>query len=398
MEQEHSIAPDGQYAYPPAAPSISNVMASARVEHTEDATRCCTVCGEDSSCIGFVFEHVSRTCVLLPSAGERRLVPRYNAGMTSGFVRRFSAYSASPPPSPPPVECSLVPGQGWSGGRQAVIGPAQAPEGQLMSSAEVCCGVCAANPECSKFTFVAHSWAPGFGDCTLYTAVAEAFKIEVEGLVRGTVRSRDVALIFAEPPAPPHPKGLAGPSPPPVPPTFPFMAILEHTEDKSRGGARKEDTGSTSIVLGAAMSFIAAIVVIVIVLRWAFCTPTSTRGKFAPVAQATPRPRPGRATRAQIAMAEASDDEGDDFDDDGDGRGRLGHAPPARRVGDQKQLLQLGYTEEDGMPFNGFGDQHGAKPKPRSKGEDKERKKGGGKSSKHGKSDRKPKRSERSQV
>jgi hypothetical protein len=146
------------------------------------------------------------------------------------------------------------------------------------------------------------------------------------------------------------------------------------------------------------MSFIAAIVVIVIVLRWAFCTPTSTRGKFAPVAQATPRPRPGRATRAQIAMAEASDDEGDDFDDDGDGRGRLGHAPPARRVGDQKQLLQLGYTEEDGMPFNGFGDQHGAKPKPRSKGEDKERKKVGGKSSKHGKSDRKPKRSERSQV
>ena len=309
---DRDISTSSTQASPP--PPSGNAMAYAQVDHTGNATECCVLCAKDETCQGFVFEQGSHVCVSLPLTQGQRLVPRYNAGMTAGFVRRFEGSSASPPPSPPPAQCTLKHDMGFSSGGGDKIGDAKPPEGTLMSSPEVCCGVCAADKECVKFSFKARSWAPGIGDCVMYRATAEAFVKAGEGLIAGTVMSRDIERDFLDPPAPPF-VGIK--SPPPAPPNFPGRMSFEH--HSSNGLIDGDDP--TGIMVGAATSFMGAIIVICLVARWAMSAGSARKGKFAPV---TPSPRgrkPGKAVeRARLAMQTPdSEDDDDDDDDDDDG-------------------------------------------------------------------------------
>ena len=284
------VAQPGDSLIPsPPPPPPKNAMANARVDRAMNSTGCCQMCAEDLSCAGFVFEVASKVCVILPAQSSEHLTLKYNIGMTSGYVRRFQRSEYSPPPSPPPARCSMVSDQGFSGGRSAMIGPGQAPNGQPMASAELCCGSCAAHPQCVKFTFRFQPWSPGIGECILYRDIAEAFIRTGEYLTAGTVLARDIAQVFIEPPFPPQANDAPRPSPPPVPPVFPIMAKLRH-EDTSTPQGQDADALDT----GAMVSLGGAGLVILLVMRWAFCGSDSGRqAKFARVDKHGKRP--GRA-------------------------------------------------------------------------------------------------------
>jgi hypothetical protein len=316
---------------PPSSPS-GNAMANAEVQHSSNATGCCNLCAEAESCHGFVFEEASHVCVLLPQARGQRLVPRYNAGMTAGFVRRYAGSSASPPPSPPPAQCKLVADRGFSGGGGSRIGEGKPATGTLMTSAEVCCGVCAADPECTKFSFKVHAWAPGLGDCVMFRPSAEAFVKAGEGLVAGTVTSKDIERFFLDPPLPPHVGTAPMPSPPPTPPEFPGMMATSQHSTKS---ARNDADDPTAIMVGAATSFVGAAIVIGLVARWAMGGGSSRRGKFAAV-KPSPRGRRARPGNA-IEHARLADSDDDNDDDTGSKRGRVSRNKHLRN----EQLLQL---------------------------------------------------------
>jgi len=219
----------------------------------------------------------------------------------------------------------MVSDQGFSGGRSAMIGPGQAPNGQPMASAELCCGSCAAHPQCVKFTFRFQPWSPGIGECILYRDIAEAFIRTGEYLTAGTVLARDIAQVFIEPPFPPQANDAPRPSPPPVPPVFPIMAKLRH-EDTSTPQGQDADALDT----GAMVSLGGAGLVILLVMRWAFCGSDSGRqAKFARVDKHGKRP--GRARMERLTMAPAYDDDEDDDDDDDDDDDNSRMCPSARK-------------------------------------------------------------------
>ena len=338
-----STSTEGLPPSPPSSEITENAMARAKVDHTESATACCTSCADDESCEGFVFEHASHVCVSLPTTGSQQLVPRFNPGMTSGFVRRYSTSEKSPPPSPPPAQCKMLADRNFAGSKQAKIGVGRPPDGQLMASAEVCCGVCAAHPECTKFTFEAHSWTPGIGECMLFRGIAEAFKSSVAGLVAGTVVSRDIAAHFVDPPTPPQLEGAPRPSPPPYPPEYPVMATLVQYPVSGSGEGNRE--APQGVMMGAAIAFVILGMLIIFLIRF-FCCSADAKPKFKSVA---PRARPGRAIKGPGATARlmngASDDddeEDDDDDDDDEPRSRRGKKGKQRgkKGGKQKLLTQ----------------------------------------------------------
>ena len=320
--------PGGSVTPSPPPPPPVNAMALARVEHATNSTACCAVCGEDPTCQGFVFEEASKVCVVLPAQSSERLVPRYNLGMTSGFVRRYDNSGESPPPSPPPAHCSMVSDQGFSGGRSVKIGQGWAPHGQLMSSAELCCGACAAHPECAKFTYQFHPWSPGLGECILFRALAEAYSQEGEYLTAGTVLSRDIGRSFYSPPTPPQDDTMPRPSPPPTPPYFPFMATMDRERDPDAPDLisySPETLGSN-----AAMSLFGAALFIGLVVRWAFCSadPNLSAGSLRPSMASRdgggPPPAEG-SVRSADDGARLDDEEDDDEEMNGGG-----YPPPPR--------------------------------------------------------------------
>jgi len=344
-----SLAPS-----PPPPPPV-NAMALARVHHTINSTACCARCADDATCQGFVFEEASKVCVVLPAQRSERLVPKHNLGMTSGFVRRFNRSEDSPPPSPPPAQCSVVSDQSFSGGRNAKIGQGWAPHGQLMSSAGLCCGACAEHPECAKFTFRFLPWSPGLGECTLFRSTAEPFAKEGEYLTAGTVFSRDVAQSFVLPPTPPHSDGVPRPSPPPGPPTFPFMARLRTSAAPSSAfdDGTEEEKEPITVGTGAVMSLLGAALVITLVVRWAICAPdASGSGKFAPVGRQQSGAKPGRA---RMTMTPAFDEHDEDVDCDGDSEGQEEEDEGYERRGRRRSgrgpiMLELVQRDEDELP------------------------------------------------
>lgn len=364
---------EGENIFVPPPPPPENAMAEARVEKTADPVACCTACAGDVKCEGFVYEQASSVCVLLPGARDARLVPRYNAGMTSGFVRRFQSSNVSPSPAPPPAQCSYATDQGFAGPNEVTIGSGQPPRGVLMTSREICCGSCAFHPDCAKFTYVPNTWSPGrVGVCTMFTGLAEAFIKKGSNLEGGVVLSKDVAQHFLHSPTPPQALDKPRPSPPPLPPEFPFMAILK-LEDILGGKQQAENKKHSSVgdetpplatVLSSLASFAGASLMIACVARRVFFV-AKPKPRVRPRDLDVSGIRPRRAITQEMPLKPASseeeenhssEDEGeDDQDSEADARAnpfldRVGRAcltdAGGRTAASRGQYDQ----EDDGMP------------------------------------------------
>lgn len=219
-ESDSTAEPTGQLSAAAAdmAANAENALARAHVDSAANATMCCAQCAADETCDGFVFEESSGVCVSLPAVTNETLVPRYNRGTTAGFVQRleYTHSSISPPPAPPPAQCTYVADKAYSASGASSLGRGAPPHGVLMTTQAVCCGACAANPECAKFSWAPRTWPTVGGECLLFRDTAEAFNRAGDGLVAGTIDERDVAHSFHSPP-------------PPWPPTAPFDNAISQT-------------------------------------------------------------------------------------------------------------------------------------------------------------------------
>ena len=211
-----------------------------------------------------VYEHASKVCVALPPARSLRLVPRYNGGMTSGFVPPHQQRPRRCRRRRPPVPADARPGLQWCARRQDRPPPRcrAASSWRRPSYARR-----ARQPRCTSSP--SRSTRGRRASATaLFRAIAEPFKKEGEGLVGDRHRARRRRALYRPARAaagrrPPDAVAAAGAA------RLPALAALDHGYDMQSqfGAAGAEDGDETGIdrrrdeLLGAAL-------VICLVTRW----------------------------------------------------------------------------------------------------------------------------------
>ena len=234
--------------------SAVSAMAAASVGRAPNATSCCATCAAETACVAFVFEESSGACVRLPAADGEKLEPRYNPGMTAGFLHRYTQGSLSPPSPPVPARCTYEHDRGFSsGGDESSITVATPPQG--LPSPEACCSVCTSTAECVKFSFMPRPHSPGLGDCLFFKSIAEPFNKVGVGMVAGIVDAKDVSFTST-------PLDALTSSPPP-PPQFPMLGLIDKASPASAAAA----SIPAGLVVAAGFALLGASVALLCVVR-----------------------------------------------------------------------------------------------------------------------------------